>query len=102
MTWSFTLLSLLIAFISAAFTALITFTVTTIAYRKVFKEMIVESLRSHEQQWHQDSLYQYTEKVLREHELSCAAFKRFSSLEKAIVFLVGEAGGNPVDYGLMS
>lgn len=93
---------LLIGIITAMFTSLLTFAISTIAYRRIFREMIKEALESHEEKWHQDSMYQYIEKEIEKHEIDCPAFQRFVAVEKAIVFLVVKAGGNPRDYGLVS
>lgn len=95
------IIGILIAFTAALFTSLLTFTITTIAYRKLFKEMIYEALVSHEEKWHKDSMYHYVESEIDKHEKDCPAFQRFIAVEKAIYFLVVKAGGNPRNYGLV-
>jgi hypothetical protein len=95
------LLGLMSAFIAALFTALLTFTITTLSNRKMFKEMVFEALKSHEDKLHQDSMYQYVKSEINEHTENCPASRRFIAVERAMIFLVSKAGGNPKDFGLI-
>lgn len=80
------------------FTALLTFTVTTLYDRKVFKAMLQESMVNHEKQMHQATMLSLIEK----HEENCAARNDLIPIKMALAFLVAkQPDGDPKRLGLI-
>lgn len=74
-----------VGIIVAIFSSLLTFTVTKVTSRTV---------RQHEEVFHQDSLYSYTEAEITKHRIACGASEKLKKIEKVVIAIFIKQGGN--------
>ena len=83
--------------IGAVIGALISFFVTTLSQRKMFTDISQTMIDVHVRIAHQHDM----EDLIKQHEKGCNASKDITKLQKGLIFLVGQLGGDPKDIGLL-
>lgn len=76
---------------------LATFLVTTLADRRLFKEMLKEYISNHEKQMHQST----TAALIEKHEANCVARKDITSIKMALACLLSKYNEDPEKFGLL-
>lgn len=100
-------IGVLVAIFTSLFTALLTFFITTISYKNRFESLkkeltieVKEAISTHNAIKHQDSMYTFVETELKKHTDNCNGTTRMDKLEKALIYIIVQMGGNPKDAGL--
>jgi hypothetical protein len=89
-----------IAAIASAFSILLTIVLNMLLNPKAIKDVVHGVMRTHEEIWHKDSMYQYVELELKKHNEACPAPRSIRKVEKAVTFLFVKAGGELKDLDL--
>lgn len=88
-----------IVLVSASISALTTFFFTSLANRKALqvtiKEVMNESITAHEKLCHRP------EDSVKLHIETCKAGKRIDKMERALIYIVSQLGGDPKALGLI-
>ena len=99
--------TVIVGITTAIFSALLTFFVTTIAYKNKFealkRELALEikaAIATHNEIKHQDSMYVFVGSEIKKHESQCNGGEKIARIEKALVYMITLTGGNPKDAGL--
>jgi hypothetical protein len=95
-----TLSKLSIGVIASLLTFFVTYFLTSISNDKKFKEFsketIYESINIHRKIDHKQTLTE----AIKTHKDECTASKGYDKVRDALIFMVGQMGGNPADMGL--
>lgn len=88
-----------IVLVSSSITALVTFFVTSIANKKsiqnTVQEVMIACVQNHEK------LYHRPEDSMKIHIENCRAGKRVDKMERALIYIVSQLGGDPKTLGLL-
>lgn len=76
---------IIVGVIIVCITALVTYFITSVSQKTSLKELMTE----------------HTRNKLTEHSRDCKAVKRIEKMERAIIYIVVQLGGNPKDLGLL-
>lgn len=83
--------------VGGAVSALITFFFTNISNRKATKDLINDVVIAHEKLYHSIN----PESSLKEHIVNCKANRKIDKMEKALIYIVSQLGGDPKELGLI-
>jgi len=83
--------------ITGAITALLTYFVTSLTQKAVIKSIVESAILVHEKIHHN----QDTNKRLSDHIINCTAIKKVDKIERALIYIVSNLGGNPKELGLI-
>lgn len=83
--------------ITGAITALLTFFITSITQKTAIKSIVDTAVMTHEKIHHSKD----TEKMLVDHIANCQAINKVDRMEKALIYIVTNLGGDPKELGLI-
>jgi len=78
--------------------SLLTSFIHTLNSRKIIKEVVTEVIHNHEKQYHIEN----PSKNLQDHIVNCQSNNRIIKIEKALIYIVCQIGGNPKELGLVN
>jgi hypothetical protein len=88
----------LVGIVCSVISVLLTYTLTTLVDRKVFKAMLDEHILNHEKEHHKKSIMDMIEK----HENTCDARQDLASIKLGLAFLISkQPDGDPRKFGLV-
>jgi hypothetical protein len=82
--------------VGGVISTLLTSFIHNINSRKNIKEVVTEVIDAHEKQYHSVNPIE----SIKEHVDSCKANERIVRIEKAIIYIVCQLGGNPKELGI--